>query len=167
MAEEKESMENNDEGKASKKSRFKWILLAGIVLILAIGGYFGWALIMKGGEGVAGIPEPLLKMRQEKSVVCPLDAFIVNLMDKSGLGKRYLKVTMKLEVGSEKDKEVLENHTPQIRDTVLLLLSSLTFKDINSIEGKLDLKQSLISRINRVLGDGRVKEIFFSEFVVQ
>ena len=167
MAEEKESMEDVNEGKAPKKSMFKWILLAGIVLFLGISGYFGWALVMKGGEGVAGIPEHLLKLREQRSIICPLDSFIVNLMDKSGLGKRYLKVTMKLEVGSEKDKELLEDHTPQIRDTVLLLLSSLTFKEIGSIEGKLDLKQSLISRINRVLGDGRIKKIYFSEFVVQ
>lgn len=167
MAEEKESMEDVKEGKAPKKSMFKWVLLAGIVLFLGIGGYFGWALVMKGGEGVAGIPKPLQKLRAGKSIICPLDSFIVNLMDKSGLGKRYLKVTMKLELDSEKDKELLEDHTPQIRDTVLLLLSSLTFKEINSIEGKLDLKQSIISRVNRVLGDGRVKTIYFSEFVVQ
>lgn len=166
MAEEKESMENEDEGKTPQKSFFKWILLTGIVLLVVIGGYFGWALFMKGGEGVAGIPDSLLKLK-EKSVICPLEPFIVNLMDKSGLGKRYLKISMKLEVGSDKDKDLLDNHTPQIRDTVLLLLSSLTFKDINSIEGKIDLKQSLISRINRVLGDGPVKKIYFSEFVVQ
>jgi len=167
MAEEKEPMENEDEGRAPKKSIFKWILLTGIVLLFVIGGYFGWALFVKGGEGVAGIPDPLLKMKEKKSVIYPLNPFIVNLMDKSGLGKRYLKVTMKLEVGSDKEKELLNHQIPQIRDTVLLLLTSLTFKDINSIEGKIDLKQSLIARINRVLGDGHVRTIYFSEFVVQ
>jgi flagellar FliL protein len=167
MAEEKEAIGNEDEGITPKKSFFKWILLTGIVLFVVIGGYFGWTLFVKGGEGVAGISEPLLKLREEKPVIYPLNPFIVNLMDKSGLGKRYLKVTMKLEVGNEKDKDLLADHTPQIRDTVLLLLSSLTFKDINSIEGKIDLKQSLMARINRVLGDGRVRTIYFSEFVVQ
>ena len=120
-----------------------------------------------GGEGVAGIPDNLLNMKEQKRVVCPLNPFIVNLMDKSGMGKRYLKVTMKLEVSSEDEKDLLNEYTPQVRDTVLLLLSSLTFKDINSIEGKLDLKQSLISRINRVLGNDHVQTIYFSEFVVQ
>jgi flagellar FliL protein len=167
MVEEKEPRENDEESKAPKKSVFKWILLTGIVLLLVIGGYFGWTLFVKGGEGVAGIPDPLSKSKEEKIVIYPLKPFIVNLMDKSGMGKRYLKVTMKLEVGSDKDKDLLNDRTPQIRDTVLLLLSSLTFKDINSIEGKLDLKQSLISRINRVMGDGHVKTVYFSEFVVQ
>ena len=74
---------------------------------------------------------------------------------------------MKLEVGSDDDQDLLEEHTPQIRDTVLLLLSSLTFKEINSMEGKLELKQSLIFQINQVLGADRVKKIYFSEFVVQ
>lgn len=167
MAEEKEPMENNADSKAKKSSVFKWILLTVFLIIIVTGAYFGWALFVKGGEGVAGIQDTLGKLKEAKPVICPLDPFIVNLMDKSGMGKRYLKVTMKLEVGSEDDKELLEEHTPQIRDTVLLLLSSLTFKDINSIDGKLELKQSLLSRINRVLGDGRVKTIYFSEFVVQ
>ena len=37
MAEEKESMENEDEGKTPKKSFFKWIFLMGIVLLVVIG----------------------------------------------------------------------------------------------------------------------------------
>ena len=167
MAEDKEQMEKKDESEAPKKSTFKWVLLFGIVLLLVIGAYFGWAMFLRGGEGVAEIPDPLAKMKQEKRVIYPLKPFIVNLMEKSGLGKRYLKVTMKLEVGTEKEKELLNNYTSEVRDTVLLLLSSLTFKDINSIDGKLSLKQSLISRVNRILGNDYVKTIYFSEFVVQ
>ena len=49
MAEEKEPTENEEEGKTPKKSFFKWILLTGIVLLLVIGAYFGWALFIRGG----------------------------------------------------------------------------------------------------------------------
>jgi flagellar FliL protein len=167
MAEEKESMEDVGEKKKAGKSVIKWILLAMLVIFFGIGGYVGWALSVKNGGGVAIIPENLFEPKEEKSIICPLDSYIVNLMDSTGMGKRYLKVTMKLEVGSKKDQDLLDEHTPQIRDTVLLLLSSLTFKEINSMDGKLDLKQSLISRINQVLGEDSVKKIYFSEFVVQ
>ena len=167
MAEEKESMENVSDGSQRGGSVFKWILLAVLVVFFGVGGYVGWALSVKGGGAAAVLPANPFKAREAKSIICPLEAFIVNLMDRSGQGKRYLKVTMKLEVGSERDQELLQEHTPQIRDTVLLLLSSLTFKEINSMDGKLDLKQSLISRINQVLGEDRVKEVYFSEFVVQ
>ena len=167
MAEEKESMEDVNEGRKSGSSVFKWVLLVVLVVAFGVGGYVGWALSVKGGGAAAVIPENPFKAKEAKSIICPLDSFIVNLMDKSGQGKRYLKVTMKLEVSGDRDQELLEEHTPQIRDRVLLLLSSLTFKEINSMDGKLDLKRSLISRINQVLGQDRVKEVYFSEFVVQ
>jgi flagellar basal body-associated protein FliL len=35
------------------------------------------------------------------------------------------------------------------------------------MEGKLELKQTLLSRMNQILGDGVVRRIFFTEFVVQ
>jgi flagellar FliL protein len=101
------------------------------------------------------------------SIVCPLNSFVVNLLDKNGVGKRYLKVTMQLEVGKEEEKLLIENHNPQIRDTVLLLLSSQSLKEINTMDGKLELKQALLSRMNQILGDGVVRRIYFTEFVVQ
>ena len=167
MAEEKESMEVVKERGNGGHSIFKWVLLLVLVIFVGVGGYVGWALSVKGGGAAAVMPENPFRAKEDKSIICPLDSFIVNLMDRSGLGKRYLKVTMKLEVGSDDDQDLLEEHTPQIRDTVLLLLSSLTFKEINSMEGKLELKQSLIFQINQVLGADRVKKIYFSEFVVQ
>ena len=168
MEEEKEPMKEEEEEKEPQKSSFKWIILVGIVVFLGIGGFFGWSMFMKGGEGEAKISETREKPKKESSIIFPLDSFIVNLMDKSGLGRRYLKVTMKLEVSSEKDKERVKEYTPQIRDTVLLLLSSMTFNEINSMEGKIELKESLLSRINRVMGEKvHIKKIYFSEFVVQ
>ena len=88
-------------------------------------------------------------------------------MDKQGVGKRYLKITMQLEVRKEEDKLLIENYNAQIRDTSLLLLSSQSLKEINTMEGKLELKQNLLSRMNQILGDGVVRRIYFTEFVVQ
>ena len=123
--------------------------------------------VHEGWGAVAVIPENPFKAKEAKSIICPLDSFIVNLMDKSGQRNRYLKETMTLEVGSDRDRELLQKHMQQIRDTVLLRLSSISFKEIDRMEGKLDLKQSLISRINRVPVENRIKEFYFSEFVVQ
>ena len=62
---------------------------------------------------------------------------------------------------------MVETHKPQLKDTVLLLLSSHSFEEIRSVEGKIELKQALLSRINQVLGGGVVHRIYFTEFVVQ
>ena len=115
--------------------------------------------------------EKMKRLRHNKtekvSIICPINSFVVNLLDKQNVGKRYLKVTIQLEVGKEEDKLLIENHNPQLRDTILLLLSSQTLKEINTMEGKLELKQALLSRMKQILGDGVVRSIYFTEFVVQ
>lgn len=151
------------EGQEPKKSKFKLIIIVVAVLLLGGGGYFGWSMYQQK-------PDEALSETEEEAkvpVIHPLQSFIVNLADKKGMGKRYLKVTMEVEVENEKNRVKVENNTPQIRDTVLLLLSSKQINEINTMEGKLDLKQALLSRMNRITGEGIIKRIYFSEFVVQ
>jgi len=104
---------------------------------------------------------------EDNKIIVPLESFIVNLLGKSRLGNRYLKVIMQLEISSEKDKELIDKHKPQMRDAILLFLSNQTFDDVKTVEGKLQLKQSLLSRINNVLGRAIVEQVYFTEFVVQ
>jgi len=166
MAEEKETSENSHEAKP-KKSKSLLIIIVIIVVILGAGGFFGWNFFMKGKEGdEAKTPTPDSK-KDQVSIVYPLKSFIVNLMGKSRLGNRYLKVIMQLEISFEKDKDIIDKLKPQLRDTILLLLSDQTFDDVKTMEGKLELKQELLSRINNILGGEIVKQIYFTEFVVQ
>ena len=162
MAEEKEEVKDTDEKQAPKKSKLKLVILGVVVLFIGAGGYFGYSKYQKGNAGKADV-----KKTAKVSITYPLKSFVVNLLDKKGVGQRYLKVTINLEVGSEEDKLLIENHIPQLRDTILLLLSSQTLKEINTMEGKLELKQVLLSRMKQILGDGVVRRIYFTEFVVQ
>lgn len=151
-----------------KKSFLKFIVLGVIVIAVGAGGYLGWDLLVKGKKEEAGTPKSRPQIRrQEVGIIYPLESFIVNLMDKAGLGKRYLKVKIIIEIGGEEAKKVVDGQKPRLRDTILLLLSSQSFKEINTMEGKLELKQALLSRINQTLGEGIVQRIYFTEFVVQ
>lgn len=151
-----------------KKSFLKFIVLGVIVIAVGAGGYLGWDLLVKGKKEEAVTPKSRPQIRrQEVGIIYPLESFIVNLMDKAGLGKRYLKVKIIIEIGGEEAKKVVDGQKPRLRDTILLLLSSQSFKEINTMEGKLELKQALLSRINQTLGEGIVQRIYFTEFVVQ
>jgi flagellar FliL protein len=168
LAEENDSTENSGEKMQPGKPFLKFIVLGVAIMVIGAGGFAGWSLFVKGNKKETRTPEspPQIK-NKEVRVALPLESFIVNLMDKSGLGKRYLKVTMVLEVGGEEQRIMVERHEPQLRDTILLLLSSQLFDEISTVEGKLELKQALFSRINQVLGGGAVHRIYFTEFVVQ
>ena len=165
--------EENEEQESGKKKNplFKFIIIVLVVLVLGAGGFFGWNTYVKGNVSESGEGTSVSKLRDKNNktpnIVVPLESFIVNLMDKSGLGKRYLKVTIELEVGGEQAKLALDRFKPQLKDTILLLLSNQTFEDISTMEGKLELKQALLFRINQMLGEKIVERIYFTEFVVQ
>ena len=154
-----------------KRSFLKFIILGVMVVVLGAGGYVGWNYFK--GKKNETIKETQTtkpkanKKKDETKIVFPLESFIVNLADKAGLGKRYLKVTLALEVRDEEKKKIVEGYTVELRDTILLLLSSQSFGEISTMEGKLELKQALLSRINHALGGGVVQRLYFTEFVVQ
>jgi flagellar FliL protein len=154
-----------------KKSFLKFIILGIMVVILGAGGYVGWNHLKanrnEDTKETQTTKASANKNKEEAKIVFPLESFIVNLADRAGLGKRYLKITLALEVRDEEKKKRVEGYTAELRDTILLLLSSQSFKEISTMEGKLELKQALLSRINHALGGGVVQRLYFTEFVVQ
>ncbi len=94
-----------------------------------------------------------------------LDTMIVNLGDSGG--KRYLRVTMDLELANEKLVAEVEKRLPQIKDTVLTILPNKNVEDITPAGGKLALRDELIKALNGSLGEGAVSNIYFTEFVIQ
>ncbi|MGB5157844.1 flagellar basal body-associated FliL family protein [Desulfobacterium sp. N47] len=171
MAEESVANEEAKTEKAPKKSMLKWVIIACSVLVVGIAGFFGWSMFMKKGASgdshKAEVSETHGEKKSEESRgIFPLESFIVNLMD-TGTGKKYLKVTMELEVMDEIGKKKVEAYKTQLKDTILMLLSSRSYEEINTVEGKLDLKQALLARINQTMGENAVSKIYFTEFVVQ
>jgi len=94
-----------------------------------------------------------------------LEPFIVNLA--GGGGNNYLKISIGLELNNPDVEAEITNKMPLIRDTVLMLSSTKTFEDIQSSQGKIMLKDELQMRLNSFLNNGRIKNIFFTSFIVQ
>jgi len=94
-----------------------------------------------------------------------LDPFIVNLQDNSGT--RYLKLNINLELGSGSSAYEIEDLKPQIRDSLIILLSSKSYSDIGTVEGKYQLRDEIVARVNQFLSKSKVKTAFFTEFVIQ
>jgi flagellar FliL protein len=47
------------------------------------------------------------------------------------------------------------------------MLSSKTFQDISTFEGKLQLRAELLAMLNQHLSTGMIINIYFTEFIVQ
>ncbi|SDN47369.1 flagellar FliL protein [Desulfonauticus submarinus] len=105
------------------------------------------------------------KQEEGPTEIYTLPSFIVNLADP--LGRRYLKLSMDVELKNKKVVEEMEKKLPQIKDAIILLLSSKTFADISTVKGKLELKNEIVSRMTQILGQGKVLRVYFTELVVQ
>jgi flagellar FliL protein len=97
--------------------------------------------------------------------IYPLDTFIVNLADEDG--KRYLRITMNLELTQDKFEGQMEQRLPQVRDSILTILPTKRFDDIQTAEGKTLLRNEIIAKLNSLFGLESVSNIYFTEFVVQ
>lgn len=94
-----------------------------------------------------------------------LEPFVVNLADP--MGRRYLKLNIDVEVVNAGAAADMGASMSKIKDSLLILLSSKTFGEINGLEQKVELKNEIVDRMNQILGPGKIKTVYFTEFVVQ
>ena len=73
----------------------------------------------------------------------------------------------KAATGNDLAKEEATQRMPQIRDSILLLIGNKTYEELQDLQGKKQLKAELTSKLNSILHNGKVKEIYFTDFVVQ
>jgi flagellar protein FliL len=147
------------------------IIIAGVALIVfaVIGGGFFmlWQKLSALDKLKPGEPAKAPEKSDHGGMgpVFSLDSFIVNLSDQGG--KRYLRVTMGLELADPKSAEDLTKRLPQIRDSILMALPSRKVDELQTTEGKNSLRTEIISKLNELLGKEIVKKIYFTEFVIQ
>jgi flagellar FliL protein len=114
-----------------------------------------------GDEGDVGEKEGMDKL----GPIMSLKPFLVNLSD---AGERnYLKIQITLEFDKKVVQTEVENKMPLIKDSILLLLATKSFESIQTAEGKLMLKNEIITRLNRFLSTGVIQNLYFTNFVVQ
>jgi len=135
-------------------------------IALAIGGI--GAAAWRAGVGriapqTAAVPAAVAGARE--GTLEPMDPFIANLADEDG--RRYLKATLQVEFYDAIAPPEFHRRLPQARDMLLTLLSSKTFADVRSPQGKAVLREEIVNRLNTVLNEDAVKAIYFTEFIVQ
>jgi len=158
---------------APAKKRSKLPLIASAVVLLAGGGAAAWYLGVlpfgggkKHAEATAAVEEGGHgKADKGPGPILPLETFIANLADEGG--SRYLKATFQIEFLGATVPPDVNAHLPQIRDLLLTLLSSKTFDEVRTAEGKQQLREEIIARVNQVLDRDVVKAVYFTEFIVQ
>lgn len=170
MAEEKK------EAPKGKKIDVKKILgLVVAVVNLAVGGA-GVFFTYKGTLGyenpkiTEGDLERQIASEAPVDLVGPfiytMDKFTVNL---GGEPKRTIRLEVNLEMLDQEGFEeiISTENRARTRDKIVEILNEKTFSDLETMQGKLFLKEKIALEVNKIIPSGVVKDIFFSDFVVQ
>jgi flagellar FliL protein len=173
MAKRKERPVAEEEKEKKKGGKLKWIIL--IVLLLALlggGGFVAWKFFFSKPTGETDQPQQVQLDANAQGESSPKDAqvvtlptFLVNLADP--LGRRYIKLTLDVEVVNPEIAKELEGAQAKVRDAVILLLSSKSYADLAPLENKILLKNELVTRLNQILGGSKVVRVYFTELVIQ
>ena len=100
----------------------------------------------------------------EGPVLFTMDPFNTNL---NGVPRRLIRVQMSLEMLDAQGFEEVVGLGAQARDRVVQILNHKQFDDIESVQGKLHLKNQIIAQLNSFLDKGVVQNVYFSDFVIQ
>ena len=171
MAEE-EDLDDDEEGAGGKPIGMIIGIIVGL-LVLGGGGYYAYINFFqekpaeeKPAEGEEGKKEEAPAEEDlDLGVMFSMDPFIVNLAGSEG--KRFLKVTIFLELSTPEVREEIKGKIQKVTDSILVLLSSKAFEDVYSVQGKFKLKGEITTRVNRFLVVGHIKDAYFTEFIIQ
>ena len=163
-----------EEQAAPKKSKKKLIVILLIVLLLLAGGGGAAWYFMKGkkssakGEGA----EEVVEEGEEAAppIFVKLETFTVNLQPEDEV-ESVLQVVITLQIKEEDDGERLKLYKPQVRNRLLILLSSKKASEIKTVKGKQQLSQEIVAAVNDPLYAGAkplsANNALFTSFIVQ
>lgn len=92
----------------------------------------------------------------------PMESFLVNIA--SDQGPKFLQTQMELEMPDPSLEDEITRKKAAIRDAVIVLLSSRTYKQLREMNGMTKLRQDILRAINNILSTGKVREVYFTQF---
>ena len=175
MAEEKAAPQPESAPSANSQGSKPFLLIGLVVINMVVVAFVGY-MIWKGRkaeEAKPGIEKAIEGENQtqveEKAApedvgkVMPLETFVVNLAGSKG--RKVLKVNMELEVkGLEVEKEI-ETRKAQIRDFIIIILSSKSYEEVSVKDGRESLKTEIKDNINSFLSKGKILNVYITEFI--
>ncbi len=96
-----------------------------------------------------------------------LDTFTVNLSD----GETFLQAEINLKLADAKLSEKLKTRMPEVKDSILRLLSVQSPEELATVEGKDKLAGEVQKAVNEILGVKKaskgVQKVLFPAFIIQ
>lgn len=118
-------------------------------------------------QQLAPMPSMDIGMNTEIGQIYPIPTMNVNLADPTGI--TYLAITLALEF-DPKNADLLaeiEAKMPRILDMIITVLSSKAYEEISTAQGKVNLRNEFLRRINSMMAKGKLYNVYITGFTVQ
>lgn len=190
-----EDNENTEQRVVKKSSKLKFIIIGLIVILLLVVILFVVYMLVLApkpaadqtaqqnpvAQAPAPAPAPAVQApspamvggmdmgvsNAEMGQIYPIPTLNVNLADPTGI--TYLAITLALEF-DPKNADLyaeVEAKMPRINDMIITTLSSKAYEEISTSQGKINLKNEFLRRINSMLAKGRLYNVYITGFTVQ
>lgn len=192
-----EDNENTEQRVVKKSSKLKFIIIGLIVILLLVVILFVVYMLVLApkpaadqtaqqnpvAQAPAPAPAPAVQpatpapamggvmdmgvSNAEMGQIYPIPTLNVNLADPTGI--TYLAITLALEF-DPKNADLyaeVEAKMPRINDMIITVLSSKAYEEISTSQGKINLKNEFLRRINSMLAKGRLYNVYITGFTVQ
>jgi flagellar protein FliL len=133
-----------DEEAAPPRRKSKLIPILGILILLAGGGGAWYYLGHKGGDHSAEKPAA-----DVPPIFLPIDQFTTNLNPEGG--EQFLQAAFTLRVTDLEVVEAVKLRLPDVRNRILLLLSSKKAAELATVEGKQKLSAEIAQVTNEAI----------------
>ena len=163
-----------DSGSSSGGKPTLFIILAvvNMAVVLAVGVMLYMAQKKKDAEAgiddvIAGEHQKVKEEERSKEFIgrlVPLETFLVNIS--GSRGRKLVKINMELELSNADVQEEVDKIKPKIRDYIIIIISSKTFAEISTREGKNALRDEVKQQINLFLTKGQILNVYFTEFIL-
>lgn len=164
------------DAQGEKKGSKKAILLIVIGAIVLVGATAGGTMFLLSDKSVDAVPEPgeapeeRASAPQEPPIYFGLHpAMVVNF--ENPRGARFLQVDVEVMARSKEIIEAVKEHSPAIRNSLIMLFSSQDSEILKTRDGKEKLRQAALEEIQGILkkqaGEPGVEEVYFTSFVMQ
>ncbi len=140
------------------------VIILAVVLALGIGAGGAWFLL----QGQEDEYEPA-RPKKIPTAFKELDIFTINLQPEER--NQYLQVGLTIKIRDTDVSLEIDKQMPEIRNRILLLLTSKTAADISSLAGKQQLSAEILDEVQKTMDSGMLREevldVLFTSFVVQ
>ena len=149
--------------KPQKKDKSKLLLLVLFLIILGTLAYILYLQVIgpfmaKRAEAKKNEPQPVEMYHFERLTTNPAES----------AGRRFVVISLAAELESSKQKDLLKELETQKSKLQHILIEIISSKTVEELEMKKEeLQKDILTKLNEKLVTGKLKEIYFTEFVIQ